>query len=255
MCFCKMLVIQLVSERLFQNTPNSANLKKSMSVEYSSKLLSNKDKVFLTRKLTRFIEANYEDINFENILPALLSLETRHSYARIYESAGIAKIVCENLYSHNNKNVMISDEKSRCNSVNSRFLAGIEIEVFDINVDDQNFKVKIKNDHGNYLCYPKSRNSTQCNYTVDLSDRLENLPFNYMIINEYIGYVDQKEKKDPIATFSIVKKITEEDSDRSYWNYNFDFALDKDTNNNCEDFFDNNPSTIAKPTPPSLNTL
>lgn len=249
-------VVKIVSDKLLVSRSIPANIRKASDNELAI-LLAQKEHAFLVRKLIKFLENNYEDINFEHFLPALNSVETRYSFASIYEAADMVDILCENLYFNNDRReIIIKKDLGKCKSEAVLFLDELKLElVDDIDVNNQTFRVKISNDHGGYLCYPKSRIKSGCSFPVDVTDRLENLPYESMIIAEYIGYSDPFSQKEPIVYFSIVKRKTEEDDDTSYWDYGLNLSDDKDIHNTCEDFFDNDGATDSKPSPPKLDNF
>lgn len=249
-------ILKILSENILKTTSLPTNLSTAKETQFSD-LLAQKERAFLIRKLTGFLEANYPGIDFQKILPALNSIQSRYSFARIYEAAGMVEIICENLsFSEPNRTeVKLSPRIRRCNEDSVRFLRGITIEGSDFDVDSQKFSVSISNDHGNYLCHQWTRSGTECGFNVDLTDRLENLPYRYMIITEYMGYLDPSTKTNPVVYFSIVKKISKDNEDRSYWDYTVDVEQDRDVDNICPDFFDEDESTLAMPSPPTLNNF
>tara|TARA_R110001583_G_scaffold160300_1_gene312187 strand:+ start:505 stop:2058 length:1554 start_codon:yes stop_codon:yes gene_type:complete len=252
-------LIKTISDSIIQTSVVPTNITKANN-EKLSVLLTQKEQAFLIMRMTRYMEKNYSGVDFSEILPAINSIQTRYSYARIYEAAGMVDIVCENLsFSDPKRNKFtLSSVISKCNKDTVHFLEGVEIErteSSEINWKNQNFTINIKNDYGNLLCNQRTHKSTNCSYSVDLTDRLENLPYEYMIITEYMGFTDPPKNSMSFVNFSIVKKITNEDRDRTYWDYDLDVNKDQDKDNKCDDFFDDDESTIALPLPPELDNF
>ena len=249
-------LLEIISKSILQTSSVPTNLAEATN-EQLSVLLSQKEQAFLTRKMTGFLKTNYPKIEFKELLPALNSVQTRYSYARIYQAAGMVDIICENLsFADPGWNELtLSSATGKCSKEAVQFLDGVKLKRLDFDWANQKFDIQIENDYGNILCHQRTRKDTNCSFSVDLTDRLENLPYEYMIITEYMGFIDSPENSQSVVNFSIVKKIDKKDFDRSYWDYDLDVVSDRDTGDQCADFFDHEESSIASPSPPALDTF
>jgi hypothetical protein len=250
-------LIEMLSKQLIDSTSVPANMSSADPSQLSS-LLKQKEQALMIRKTADFLHDNFRSIDFQHIRPALKAVETRYSYARLYEASGAVEIICENLYLPSRtgeKFLTIAPDMSRCNKDKLFNLTGVKISLAsEIDTKNLSYKIAVEKDTGNYLCNQERRASTECWFNVDMAERLESLPFGYMIISEFIGYEDMYSEKRPTARFSIVKKVNKKE-DRTYWTYPLNLSKSITSNTTCQPFFDDNPYTRSKPNKPEVDAF
>ena len=72
-----------------------------------------------------------------------------------------------------------------------------------IDTENYRFNLSVTNDQGRKIC--KGQNDF-CSFWIDLGDRLESTPYEFLILAEYIGFTDVFHKKDKVVTFSIIQR-------------------------------------------------
>lgn len=192
-------IVKLLSNKLLKEQP--VIMSKDMNIENINGMFQYKEKSFLIRQLTNHLKDNYDYLDFRALSAALSSVERRYSYAKIYEAAGAAKIICENLeLAEFNNTIQVSQNINKC--VASE-LDGLSIHLIQTDVKNYRFKLRLDSEEDNPVC-----NGRQCDIWVDLGERLESTAYEYLFLAEYVGMSDPYGDKEPVAAFSIVKRIS-----------------------------------------------
>ena len=193
-------VIKLLTEKILEGRP--VMLKAETSEENLNRVFQYKENAFLIRQITHYISDNYNTINFDSLNSALTSLERRYSYAQIYKYNGLATIICESITLHENQSGapqdhIIINNSSKCPNDN---MNGVLITLQKLDLNNQRARISFENDKNNVVC----RRKTDCEFWVDVGDRLESTPYKTLVLIEYIGMNEAYSGTDPIVTFSIV---------------------------------------------------
>lgn len=231
-----------------------------MSSKDLNGILQHKETAFIARQLTEHLTANHDYVDFRALEAALSGIERRYSYAQLYQEAGLAEVLCENLeLGAGDWPVQITNQLSKCGNTE---LEGLIIELIEIDQPNYRFQLALSNDRNRNMCRNRAG---ACKFWIDLGDRIESTPYQYLILAEYIGYKDPYDRTTPVAVFSIVKRIRPVVGfpspmtvrDASYWEYELPTAASKAESGeeSCAHFFDIDRNTPAQPNPPDLDTL
>jgi len=238
-------------------------LTKNLTKHELDGLIQHKETAFLARELTKHLKKNHEYIDFRTLQTALSSIERRYSYAQIYQAAGQSSVVCENLVlKQKDRSFQITSHVSKCGSSD---LDGIILKLLEIDILNYRFQIQISNDQKHLICKGEP---DSCVFWIDLGDRLESTPYQYLFIAEYIGHTDVYNQQEPIVAFSILERTNEvvnypepfqRKLDSSYWDFDIKNSSpninDRSQLNvdGCKPFFDSDPATSAQPGAPSLD--
>lgn len=255
--------ISLLAQDLLQEKP--IILSGESGPEQLNSILQHKEAAFLAKGLTQHLKDNHKGMDFKILRSALSSVERRYSYAQLYQTAKVASIICENLtLNDESEPIWISGRLSKCKP---SLLDGIVLSVIKIEPNNFRFHIDVSNDKGGAFCLGEKDN---CDFWIDLGDRLESTSYKYLILMEYIGYEKVYEQENPMVTFSLVlrenpvidyPKSASGKGDDSYWNYKYKNQKIVNKNNEnqlstkCEPFFDYDNKTSAAPEPPIMTNF
>ena len=182
--------------------------------DYQNSMIDYKENAFLARQLVAHLQDSFPDSrpsisfwkapkpSFSHVYSGLTNAELRYSYAQIYNAAGLVDIICTDVHLRDEEEFTIDGDDARCAQSQ---LDGATIEISNIDVLHSRIEVSVKNDKNEVFC---DYAVDECEFTVDRGDRLENSPYSYLMMVEYVGHAQDhgSHKHAPKVHLSIVKR-------------------------------------------------